>query len=318
MSLLNSDFKRIYDYLNDIDFKYRSKLNVLEDTPFGLELQFNTYRGIDLKHYIKQYNKKHTFDKKIINYNDDEIIHQKTNDNICFDVKLPVLKNNEGDFNLLKEICDSLDLINNHNMSKKGMHLHTNLSILEENNDDLILFLKIITLYEHVLFRFSYGNDLNSNIDLDNYSREISRKIYDYIKNEECSEDFYSNIANLRKILNCKSYALNFHESDNNVKKDTIEFRNFNSTTDSVIVQNNINLVFNLFNSVKNNELDRDYIDYKLGDYEYSLYDKNNYDGLFLEDAIEFSDLIFSTSTDKEYFLRQYLVKEPKQKKLVI
>lgn len=318
MNLLNSDFKRIYDYLYNIDFKYRNKLNVLEDTPFGLELQFNTYRGHDLKHYIKQYNKKHTFDKKIINYNDDEIIHQKTNDNICFDVKLPVLKNNEEDFNLLKEICDSLNLINNHSTSNKGMHLHTNLSILDENNDDLILFLKIITLFEHVIFRFSYGNDLSSNIDLDNYSREISRKIYNYIKSEECSEDFYSNINNLRRILSCKSYALNFHESDNNVKNDTIEFRNFNSTTDSTIIENNINLVFNLFNSVKNNELDRDYIDYKLDDYEYSLYDKNNYDGLFLDDAIEFSDLIFNSSTDKDYFLRQYLVKEPKQKKLVI
>ena len=62
-----------------------------------------------------------------------------------------------------------------------------------------------------------------------------------------------------------------------------------------------------------------DILNYRFNEYNREFYITEPYSKMNLDDAIEFSDLIFTSDLDKYYFLRQYAIKDkPKQKKLVI
>ena len=154
---------------------------------------------------------------------------------------------------------------------------------------------------------------------MSSYSREVSHRIFNYLKRYDSYMSYRDILIELRELLKCKSYAINFHQKDSSCKNETIEVRTFNSTTNPVIIQNDINLLLNMINQIVNNDIDIDLLDYRFSEYDRSFYVKEKYSDLNIEDAIEFSDLVFKESIDKDYFLRQYIIKDkPKQKKLVI
>lgn len=100
-----------------------------------------------------------------------------------------------------------------------------------------------------------------------------------------------------------KCQALNFCNVDFykptcNNKKNTIEFREPNASSNHVIWQNNINTCTKMLNSSRN--LDTDFLDYKLSNGNFT-YDKMKYGEVNIEEALEFVDLVFDNDLDKAY-----------------
>lgn len=304
--------------LLELDFSYRNMLNIDDEMKFGTELEFVSSNKNDLIKMLKTINHKYNLTDNYSITDNNKIYNMFTNDKV-FEIKSPVLNNDINHFSSLKAICDALEELKVKTSNQKGMHVHVNLSSFDEETEYLFTFLKLFSIYEHIIFRFSFGEERTSNINVSSYSREISNILYSYLIRKNLSSDFYENINELRTLLKCKSYALNFHKKDDSVKEDTIEMRTFNSVINPVIVQNNINLLLNMITRITYSELDRDLLDYRFKNYDKGFYVRENYSEEHLDDAIEFSDLMFESETDKDYFLRQYLIKnDPKTKKLVI
>ena len=311
--------KDILEKLSNIDFKYRNLLNIDDQMKFGTEIEFVSSNKNNIHKIIKNLN--HKYELKTNSFalsENNKIYNMFTNDKV-FEIKTPVFNNSVKSFHCLKEICDELEKIDVKNSNQKGMHVHVNLSSFDEETEYLYTFLKLFSIYEHVIFRFSYGEEEYSNINISSYSREISNILYNYLRRKNLSKDFKQNILELQELLKCKSYALNFHKKDDKVKEETVEMRTFNSTTNPIIIQNNINLLLSMISRITYSEIDLDLIDYRFKNYDRGFYKREKYSEINLDDAIELSELLFETETDKDYFLKQYLIKNDiKTKKLVI
>lgn len=309
----------LLNYLTNMDFSYRDSLNVSESIHFGTEIEFMVNEGHEHEKETRRLINNNSSSKKLYKIGEYRRHDPSIRDKKIFEIKTPILSNNREDFKSLYNVCTGLKQIGVYESNQKGIHVHADLSLLEENKKYLETFLKLFCIYEHIIFRFSYGNISESNINIKSYAREVSTRLYNYLINNDKESSFNKSISDLRHLFRCKSYALNFHQKDFSCKNETIEVRTFNSTLDPVIIQNNINFVLNMVNQIVNNDVDLELLDYKFSEYNREFYYTEPYSQMNLEDAIEFSDLIFNTSIDKDYFLRQYAVKEvPKQKKLVI
>lgn len=313
------DKNNLISYLSEMPFNYRSTLNVPEEMHFGTEIEFMTSNTSESDRSVRKVINRNSTFKKIYKFGVNNRVEVQNRNKRIYEIKTPVFSNNEEDFMSLKNVCNGLESINVMTSNEKGIHVHTDLSVLENNNRFLETFLKLFCIYEHIIFRFSYGEENESTINMTSYSRMVSHKLYKYLKNYNRSMSYDNFLRELRELLKCKSYAINFHQKDDSCKNETIEVRTFNSTTNSVIIQNDINLVLSIINQIVNNSIDIDLLDYRFSEYDRGFYVKEKYSDLHLDDAIEFSDMIFNDSVDKDYFLRQYVIKDkPKQKKLVI
>ena len=87
----------------------------------------------------------------------------------------------------------------------------------------------------------------------------------------------------------------------------TIESRAANTSLEAAIIQNYINLLIKVFDYCKSEEFDIDIVKkrHELIKDKYS--DILWYDEVYLEQSLEFSDLVFKNNIDKLYFLKQYL-----------
>lgn len=309
----------LINYLTKMDFNYREKLNVSDDIHFGAEIEYMVRNGNEHDKTIRKIINSNSNMKKIYKIAEYRRCDASNKDKKIYEIRTPILSNNTDDFHSLYNICNGISKMGTEESNQKGVHVHVDLALLDENKEFLDTFLKLFSIYEHIIFRFSYGNLSESNINVNSYSREVSSKIYNYLMSNDPSMSFHNTISDLRHLFKCKNYAINFHQRDFSCKNETIEIRTFNSTLDPVIIQNNINFVLNMINQVVTDQIDLDFLNYRFSEYDREFYVTEPYSNLNLDDAIEFSDLIFNTDLDKDYFLRQYVIKnEPKQKKLVI
>lgn len=308
----------LMEYLENMPFDYRETLNVNPNDKFGVEIEFISSKRRSLDKVYKIINFK-PYEKKVYRLASSKRIVAPKSEEGIHEIKTPVLENNSKDLMNFKRVCDGLSKEDIIPGNQKGVHVHVDLSNFMNDPYYLKLFLKVFCVYEHIISRFSYGEEDYSNINYASYSREISNLLYDFIRNHTFDENFEDLITDLRHILNFKSYALNFHQKDSSCRNETIEFRTFNGTFNPTIIENDVNMCLNIVDRIVNNELDIDLIDYKFSEYNRGFYKKRSYSKLNMDDAIEFSDLIFNYNKDKDYFLRQYAIKSnPRKKKLVI
>ncbi|MBQ3475532.1 MAG: amidoligase family protein [Bacilli bacterium] len=307
----------LLDYLKNLNLTYRKELNVSSDINFGLDMQFLGSSIKVMERCIKDVNKSTNFinnSKYALTFN--KSLYSVFKDKSEIEFNTPIFNNSKEffeDFKNLLVIFQDNGLVYSIN---KGIHIHVDLSVFEKDSISLSNFLKLYSVYENIIFRFGYGEQEASNSNIHMFSKPSGQLIHNFIPN--MSYSFDENIKNIRQILTCKSYSLNFHTHDNIVKNDTIEFRMFNNTFNPIIIQNYISMVGNMIDSIVNKRIDLDVLDYV---YSQSINAKtiNQYSEIDYNNALEFSDLIFSHSIDKDYFLKQYFIKEDKKiKKLVI
>ena len=157
---------------------------------------------------------------------------------------------------------------------------------------------------------FSHANFDNIENSLDNYGLLKNWKTTtDSSLNEGMEKSSLDNIIHTLLTSVDRYSAVEFQNVnkkhlDKYKKHNTIEFRAANGTIDPVIWQNNLNMLMNVLMYSKSSKYNLDIIENRRinTEYKYELYDE-----IYLEQALEFCDLVFNNNYDKVYFLKQYL-----------
>lgn len=225
------------------------------------------------------------------------------------EVNSPILRDRESSWTELSKVCSILDENAKVGNSSAG-HIHIGAHILGDDVTSWLNFIKLWSVYENIIFRFSYGEFLMGRKCILRYARPIKDMLKDYYKQ---FKDNHVSLENMLVILSKKrDQAVNFA----NVSKfntgsfnltNTIEFRCPNATFKPEIWQNNIKF-FAKFLQYSNSSLyDDDIVE------ERNKLDINNnlkyemYNEIYLNQALELSDMLFDNNLDKIYFLKQYL-----------
>jgi hypothetical protein len=87
----------------------------------------------------------------------------------------------------------------------------------------------------------------------------------------------------------------------------TVELRVPNGTFNEIIWQNNINFFIKMMLYCKSDRYDQDIIDRRMIKVLDKFSNLSSYSLVYLEQALEFVDMIFDNNLDKIYFLKQYI-----------
>lgn len=213
------------------------------------------------------------------------------------ELKSPKLRDTKENWLELKKMCNMLYKYSEIGINCGG-HVHVGIQALKNSNKSLINFMKLWSIYEHIIFRFSYGEFLGPRPVFKGHSKSV-RDVF----LEMC---YYDSIGALSErelfmmLKHDKYQAVNFRHYDT---LKTIEFRCPNGTLNPVIWQNNINLFVKML--LCSNSLM--FSDGKLNEKVNDIIFEKTASEIYVDDVLEFVDLIFDNNVDKIYFLRQYL-----------
>lgn len=296
-SFNKEDLNYLFNLLSNMLIEYRISLNLPSFVTFGVEIEYEALYHTFVDKYVKN---------NLLNW------ESKDDRSLYFggEVTSPVMIDKKEYWLELKKICDYLKKNNANVRRNAGGHVHIGVNIF---NNDLSLwtnFIKLYVSYEHILYRFGYGECISSRKHLDTYAKFVGSELFKKIKLIENTNSMYD----LEFILNNedkKFDGINFkHVCFNNKETyrfNTIEFRFPNGTKNEVIWQNNINTFSKMMLAISEEKINPKFLDYKLRQNQEKLAINNiktNY--IYLEDALEFADLVFDNNLDKLYFLKQY------------
>ena len=277
----------------------------MENLTMGIEIE---YRDLNRKIVDKYIEEKHpTWTSKI----EDAISKGAANPFLGGEIVSPILKNTSSSWQELTEICNFL-IVNHASPLNTGAHIHIGANILENNSSYLLRFIKLWCSYEHVIYRFSYGEYIYARDTLFKYAHPISKETKYLINTLNLtSKDPFSYliaVLNLGKLM-----GLNLSNINQNPTKNTIEFRCPNGTFNKDVWYNNFFLFTRMIEYAKSSNYNEDLINQKI--LEEHDPTQNN---INLADATELADLIYSSEKEKLLFLKQYLkgYEETKEYKL--
>lgn len=211
----------------------------------------------------------------------------------------PIITNVKESFIALKKIAETLKYLN---ATYDHASLQVNLDALKFTKDDIIYLLKIFSVYENIIYRFSSGEDefIRSCVNL--HASPLGRLFKE--RHNRNSLDSYC------IFINNKSYALSLKTKTINEKDPikVIEFRTPNGTSNYYLWMNYIIFFSSFLKCIEKKKYDKEYIDYLFN--EGCLVDSlNEYNVIDEKKAIEFADLIYQDNIEKDYFYNQYFDK---------
>ena len=288
-SLDSKDLKELKSLLNTYMLSYRKKVGLSEKDTFGTEIEFQVP--------IKKFNftfsdMMNKLEKKHNSWNID--IDGSRDDKL--EVTPFILKDEDKTW---EELEDVLKLIKNY-INNPGpfssSHIHFGGQMIKDT-DSLKRFIKLWAIYEQVIFRFAYGEDLTHRKSIDFYSQKMSTVLKGLNKN-----------INLEVIGAVRNRAVNIrnYRGSRFDKMNTIEIRCPNGTLEPVIWQNNINFFARLLEFANSDKCDDDEIDKRFYALNLTKQNYSSYDSINFELAIDLADKIFDNNLEKLYFLRQY------------
>lgn len=288
--------------LNKYYLELRNTLNLNDTITFGFELEFEYADTVKIIYELNRY--------KLL---DDWHIVSDISLDEGAEIDSPVLKDDMIYWNELKRVCSIVKenaIIGNNSAG----HIHIGTQVLGSNHIYWLNFLKLWSVYEKIIFRFLYGEQLTARKSLTEYAypvREMFKE--EYSKIIEYNTNSISTGLILDKVKSdLGDRAINFancmYDSLDELKySNTIEFRCPNGTLEPIIWQNNLNLLVNILMYSKSKKFDNDTIDLRESVNKDEFNDLEWYDEIYLIDALELCDMIFNNNLDKLYFLRQYL-----------
>lgn len=275
----------------------KNNLNLDKNISLGLEIEVEHSGIIQVK---KQF-----FDNDVSDAW--QVIHDWTlKDGV--EIKSPILVSSEKNWQDLKRVCELLEPISLIDQ-RCGGHIHIGAHILKDNPEAWLNFIKLWSVYENIIFRFSYGDWLSARKSLLKYAKPMSIYFWsDYLKLKKENASLEQIISRLSRS---KYQSVNFC----NVKldsaglslKNTIEFRCPNGTLIPEVWQNNVNFFASILNYCQSSSFDDDIVSKRYEDNKSNHLNLKTYDAINLEQALELSDMIFNVNLDKLYFLKQYL-----------
>lgn len=284
-------------YLKSFLLSLRESLNFDNFVTFGLELEFEHADMSRIRYDLAR----HGF------IEDWECDFDDPNLGVM-EVRSPVLLNSSDNWLQLHKITNIIS--KNAKVGKYcGSHVHVGAHILGDDPLFWYYFLLVWDVYEHVIFRHCYGEKEHARPKIRKHAKSmksiLENVLYYFFQNSTwdlsfllflLSDDRYQAV----NLKNVSPEALSSYNYSN-----TIEFRNPNGTLNPVIWQNNVNLFVHILKYVRSERFDLEKVKWrKKQDIFLPL---EQYENIFLDDALEFCDMIFPTNLDKIYFLKQYL-----------
>ena len=302
--------KELLNYLKNYLIEYQTITSFSTDINFGIEIE-----AIPNNPFLSKWDiinlLPELLDYEYAKYDDNPYDYWvlKTDDTIekenGYEIASKILKNNESSWKQIQTITDTLKpYFHVDELCSAQIHFDAERLIGEDANK-LINILKMWTLYEDILFRFSYGEFNGPRKLISSFAVPIAKNTYKkFIKQKDFS---YENTLN--------TYIGNKYNSLNLTKipttRGTIEVRMPNGTLNKTIWQNLINTFGHFLEYSVSNNFDDEKTTYEIRNMSFpkkSLYTTiNDYSKPNLPKALELADTIFDSDLDKLNFLRQYL-----------
>lgn len=280
--LNKKDLEYLLSLINTYKLLLREKINIDETESFGLEIECENARWDKISRRMER--------------------EWELTDDISLlegaEIKSPILTDTKENWITLKRVCSMLSKYSMIGLNSGG-HVHVGIQALGNDKESLINFLKLWSVYEPIIYRFSYGEFLGPRPGLKETAKSVQVDFANLCY--FCEEENVSERELIHYLCDDKYKAVNFKHYDT---LRTIEFRCPNATLNPVIWQNNVNLFVKMMNYAKRKDFNNSLLDEK----RHKLFIENKTPNqIYVDDAIEFVDLIFDNNLDKVYFLRQYL-----------
>lgn len=297
----------IIDDVIDTNIPYRKKLEINRKNTFGTEIEFENASFDKIREVLNLRDNLHNWNL----VHDGSVEFEYEGKAYGGEVVSPILTDSINTWKQLRTVCKLIK--NNIGLTgeKASSHIHIGIKAFEENKKYLLNFIKLWVSYEHVIYRFAYGEKDYPRKLLCEYAAPCAYRLFECLleinnKKEFSFGDIIDYIYDISEIGISFGYGLRFNSSNHNPKrKDTIEVRCPNGTLNESIWQNNINFFIKLLEYSASDNFDEELINKRVQNYKYIYID--DYKNIYLEDALELSNLIFTKEEDKLYFLKQYL-----------
>ena len=280
--LNNKDLKYVLSLINTYKLLLRERINVDEQQTFGLEIECENAKWDKIQ-------------RRMIN---DWVLSDDLSLLDGAEIKSPPLRDTLSNWITLRNMCSMISKYSDIGINSGG-HVHVGIQALGNNKQSLINFLKLWASYEHVIYRFSYGEFIGPRPGIKEAAKSVQVKFnnlcYLYEKKYISDDDLIYHLS----VDKCES--VNFKHYDT-IR--TIEFRCPNATLNPVVWQNNVNLFLKMMLYSNSNKFNYQTINEKRQEL---FVDSKSPNQIYVNDAIEFADLVFDNNLDKIYFLRQYL-----------
>jgi hypothetical protein len=291
------DLQDLLYYIENYYLELRNRLGFDDYITFGLELEFENTMINHVINKLNEYHLANTWKLK----SDGSLTNGA-------EINSPILKDKSDSWNNLKKVC----YIINENATigtNSGGHIHIGTQVIGGKEDSWLNFIKLWSVYENIIYRFVYGDFLSARPCMSRYAEPMTKDFWkDYQTLKEYDQLKMRNI--ITKISHKRYQAVNFNnvsDFNNMSKNNTIEFRCPNGTIDPVVWQNNVNLFVNVLLYSKSSGYNDDIIQKRRNINEEKYSSLNWYGEIYLQQALELCDMLFTNNFDKVYFLRQYL-----------
>lgn len=276
---------------------YRKSLNLKEKLTFGFEIEFDDIDYVAFYYKIKKYI--------------DQEWQYKLDSSLPFGAEVcsPILEDNCESWKKLQEVCKIIS--SSATITEEcSSHIHIGANSLGNKVDSWFNFIKLWATYENIIYRFLAGEFLNPRWCISVYAAPVKNlyyETYNGLKNRE-NIKAWDIINKISKGVNYNVNTCRIRDIDINYYDNTFEFRGANGSFNPVILQNNVNFILNLLNSVKKDDFNQEIVDIRMRINRYSLQNtEDDYSNIYLDQALELADLIFDNNLDKLNFLKQYL-----------
>ncbi len=275
---------------------YRDSIALPSKLTFGVEIEYEGVNRLEVGHYVNE---------RLSRWESGEDASLKYGG----EIRSPILRDERKSWEELKNICMYLKKHNAITTKNAGGHIHVGVPVIGDNIEAWRILLKFYMLYEHIIYRFFYGDKLNARPRIRRFAPPIAESLYDGLDDIDSIAD----MSDVEYAISTEKFnSLNFGHVDfyylnRTSPKNTFELRCPNGTTEEIIWQNNINTFARMLLSAGRRVINEDFLNYKLKGFRPDAGDELSYSEIFLKEALEFSDLVFDCNLDKVYFLRQYL-----------
>ena len=316
-SFNKSDIDCILYYLNRYYLEYRKKLNIDKNITFGIEIEMEHFKGQIDNFWPFQLELNKVVD------NDKWEVRNDISLNWGREIVSDILVDDENTWKEIRNVCNFVSKYGEIDVNCSS-HVHVGSQIFGNNTLYWYRFFKLWSIYENIIYRFSYGEYLYHRPKINRYSKCSANFFNNILANENILEmDFYKMLLFIREHIkseeSLKNYSIsvwhmlcdndyNRYDNYNNINRYcTVEYRCSNGTLDEVIWQNYVNFIIKMMLYCKSDKYDDDLINRRKCVNIDIFDDLEEYSKIYIEQAIEFSDMIFDNNLDKIYFLRQYI-----------
>lgn len=195
----NSDLKYLLNEIEKYYLEYRTNLGLPKNITFGVEIEYEkVFKRTADKFITENY-------KNWISEKDDSLI-------IGGEIISPVMKDKKKYWKELREVCEFLSKRKADTLHNAGGHIHVGACTLGDDLDSWKNFIKLYTVYEHILSRFFYGDKFNARKHILEFAEPVAPILYNRIDAFNSSSTIHSLKWKFPAMDKCQ--ALNFCNVD--------------------------------------------------------------------------------------------------------